>query len=70
MKKIKTHTKGDLLSPPGTTKQGPGSSAEGMNHTHYELSPFTKKPDVHGTFDVPTKHKIDHKQKKEMDREL
>jgi hypothetical protein len=67
MKKIKTFTRGDAISPPLTTKQGPISAA-GMHHTHYELSPFTKQSQTHGTFDVATKKKIDRKQKSEMDR--
>lgn len=65
MKKIRTHTKGDAISPPLTTKQGPLSAPEGINHVHYELSPFTKKPDIHGTFDMPTKKKIDRIQERE-----
>lgn len=68
MKKIRTHTKGDLLSPPGTTKQGPGHADQGMNHVHYDLSPLRAQPDTSGTFDVATKRRIDSKQKKEMSR--
>lgn len=67
MKKIRTHTKGDAISPPLTSKQGPVSAPEGMNHVHYELSPMAK---TRGNFDVPTKHKIDARQRREMDRKL
>lgn len=68
MKKIRTHTKGNLLSPPGTTQQGPGHSDKGMSHIHYDLSPMKPQADTSGTFDVATKRKIDNRQKQEMSR--
>jgi hypothetical protein len=70
MKKIRTHRIGEVTDVPQIAKGGPMTSVDGVNHVHYELSPFTKQPDTHGTFDMATKKKIDRKQKKEMDREL
>ena len=70
MKKIRTHRHGDVTDVPQIAKGGPMTANGGMNHTHYELSPFTKQPETHGTFDVSTKKKIDRKQKQEMNREL
>jgi hypothetical protein len=68
MKKIRTHTKGDITT--NTSHFSKGGSVvdpQGTNHVHYELSPMSK---THGNFDVPTKHKIDAAQRREMDRKL
>jgi hypothetical protein len=67
MKKIRTHTKGDVHVNHYVPKSGSGADPQGVNHVHYELSPMSK---TRGNFDVPTKRRIDASQRKEMDRKL